>query len=56
MLKQTSKLKAIWSVFATQKVIFNWKKVLNSLKTSNITKIRAIIAKKSKTFIKKNKK
>lgn len=56
MLKLVSKLKATWSVFVTQDVIFNEKKVSNILDISNITKIEAIIAEKPKAILRKNKK
>lgn len=56
MLKSFSKLKAIWSVFATQEITFNRKKVLNLLDTSNVTKTRVAITEKPKTPAKQNKK
>ena len=56
MLKLISKLKAIQSAFATQKVTLNGKKVPNFLDTSNFTEIRVVIAEKPKTLVKKNKK
>lgn len=56
MLKPVSKPKTTRSAFATQKVMFNGKKVSNVLDTSDVTETRAAIAEKPKTPAKKNKK
>lgn len=56
MLKLVSKPKATQSAFITLKIIFNEKKVLNILDTSNVIETEAAIIEKPKTFSKKNKK
>lgn len=56
ILKLVNKPKATWLVFATEKVTFNRKKVLNVLDTFNLTQTKTLIIKKPKTPKKKNKK
>lgn len=56
MLKLVNKPKNTESVFTTYEIIFNGKKMPNILDIFHFIEIKAIIAKKPKTFIKKNKK
>lgn len=55
-LKPVSKPKATQSIFATKKVIFNSKMMINTLDSPNDIETRANLTEKSKTPSKKNKK